>query len=152
MSVEGDLKKATNGWKAPALVREYGQDKKAQELFQEEAAVLAGYNYLPQTQSTESSHVHLGRDILTGGLTILLGKGSSKAKTIVTYQNAALTPAGRAAAAEHAAGMDADRAAAATVARTSAIEGLKGLADLRDRGVISEGDYEKKRKDLLKRI
>ncbi|HEY3408978.1 MAG TPA: SHOCT domain-containing protein [Propionicimonas sp.] len=145
MSVEGDLKGATKGWKLPTIVREYGQDSGGQKRFQEEAAILAKYNYLPHTQSTESGHTHVGRVIGTLGVAAVLGKGSSKAKTTVTYQNAALTPEGRAAA-------EAAKAGAASASKTEAMEQLKSLTELRDMGAISADEYEKKRKDLMKRF
>jgi hypothetical protein len=74
----------------------------------------------------------------TLGVAAVFGKGSSKAKTTVTYQNVALTPEGKAAA-------EAAKAEMANASKTEAMEQLKSLTELRDMGAISADEYEKKR-------
>jgi hypothetical protein len=64
MSVAGDLKKDSRDFTLPVLVRTYDANDKGQRRYQEEAAILGPYRYVPQTQSEGGGHIHAGRLLL----------------------------------------------------------------------------------------
>jgi hypothetical protein len=88
VSVEGDLKKATNNWSAPLLVRTYEDNQDGQKKLQADAGVMTAHGYEPQMQTQDGGHVHAGRLILTGGLSIFAGKRGirSGGKISITYK------------------------------------------------------------------
>ena len=85
-----DLKQATGSWSTPVLVRTY-EGKKAQATYQAEANLLGQHGYVPQTQTQDGGHVHVGRLLATGGWSILAGKKGIRSDTTmaVTYVKAA---------------------------------------------------------------
>lgn len=152
---QSELEKATRNWTLPAVMRTYEKrtekahwgpnlsivPKKVvevEEQFAEEAAILAERGYQPEMQSTEGSHLHAGRLILTGGLSIFAGRGGirSKGKLTVTYQRVA------------------DRAVAPSASEESSdpISQIRKLAELRDAGILSIEEFEAKKADLLSRM
>lgn len=141
MSIEGDLKKESRNWTLPVIVRIYENDKKGQKQFQEEAAILGRQGYAPQTQSGEGGHIHAGRLLLTGGLSIFAGGRGirSKGKLNVTYLK---VPVAVAPVPE----------SAPIVEAPDAMAQLRQLAELRDAGVITAEDFETKKSEILARI
>lgn len=133
MSTESDLRKETRDGTAAVVVRTYDTDDKGQRRFQEEAAILAANGYSPQTQSEEGGHIHAGRILMTGGLSVFAGRKGirSKGKLTVTYGR---TPA----------------TVAAPVDDPMAAIGR--LAELRDAGAITLEEFEAKKAEILARI
>jgi hypothetical protein len=88
MSVEGDLKKATNNWATPLLVRTYDDNGSGQKQMQAEAGVMTARGYEPQMTTQDGGHIHAGRLILTGGFSVLAGKKGirSGGKISITYK------------------------------------------------------------------
>lgn len=85
---EGRVAQLTRGWTAPVLVRSYESGAKGEAAFAHEAEILARHDYYPLGQSSEGSHLHAGRLILTGGLSIFAGRSGirSKGKLTVTFE------------------------------------------------------------------
>ena len=81
------LDKETNNWSKPVVVRQYDSNKKGAAAYEAEAAILLDYGYDIQSQAAEGSHLHAGRLLLTGGLSVFAGRGGirSKGKTTVTF-------------------------------------------------------------------
>ena len=81
------LSTSTGGWTVPILVRTYSANA-ADTTFQDEAIVLVKHGYRLTTQSGAGGHIHAGRLILTGGLSVLGGPDAirSKGSITVTYQ------------------------------------------------------------------
>jgi hypothetical protein len=133
MSTESDLRKETKDWSLPLVVRNYDTDDKGSRRFHEEAAILGANGYSPSTQSEEGGHIHAGRLLMTGGLSIFAGRKGirSKGKLTVTYSH---TPAPVAAN------------------EPSPVEQLRALAELRDAGLVTPEEYEAKRADLVARL
>lgn len=124
---ETRFERATGGWTSPVLVRTYTTNEEGNLRFQDEAAELAAHGYHPTTQSAEGSHIHAGRIVLTGGLSLLAGRSGTRSdgKLMVTYQKAnAATP--------------------------SLATELRALAALRDEGILTEGEFESRKQRLLR--
>jgi hypothetical protein len=83
----GRLEKATNGWTTPVIMRTY-EGKQATAEFETEAFVLALRGYEPDAQTADGGHIHAGRILLTGGLSIFAGSRGirSQGTTTVTYK------------------------------------------------------------------
>ena len=81
------LRGVTNGWSKPVVARQYDSDERGNASFEVEAAVLLAEGYTIQSQGAEGSHLHAGRLLLTGGLSVLAGRRGirSKGKVTVTY-------------------------------------------------------------------
>jgi hypothetical protein len=67
--------------------RRYDSNDKGQAAYADEATLLAGHGYKPSMQSSEGSHLHAGRLLMTGGLSVFAGRKGirSKGKLTVTY-------------------------------------------------------------------
>ena len=83
------LEKATKQFTAPLVMRQYDSGKE-DERFGAEAEVLLACGYVFETQSEAGSHLHAGRLLLTGGLSIFAGRAGirSKGKITVTFRRA----------------------------------------------------------------
>ena len=137
----------TNRWTSFAVLRQYGTDKTGQDLFALEVEVFGLHGYSPVTQSADSGHVHVGRLLLTGGLSVFAGKrGIRSDGTIsVTFQKA---PEPQPALLERTASdSQSDRSAG-----LDALAMLEKLGQLRDAGVLSAEEFETKKSDLLRRL
>ena len=77
------LKSATMSWTTPVLVRMY-EGKKSQETYQEEANLLGQHGYVPQAQTQDGGHVHVGRLLVTGGWSVLAGKRGIRSDSSMT--------------------------------------------------------------------
>jgi hypothetical protein len=62
------LSGASNGWTAPAVLRQYKNDEGGHAAFAKEVSIFGQHNYTPMTQSADGGHIHVGRLLLTGGL------------------------------------------------------------------------------------
>lgn len=82
------LSRETKQWTLPLLVKTYETNDAGNKLFQDEATLLLDHGYQPLAQSGEGSHLHAGRLILTGGLSVFAGRSGirSKGKVTVTFQ------------------------------------------------------------------
>ena len=82
-----DLGRITNSYTKPVVVRQYDSDDKGIERYENEAGVLLRNGYRIEGQDTQGSHIHAGRLILTGGLSVLAGRRGirSKGKVTVTF-------------------------------------------------------------------
>jgi hypothetical protein len=83
MDTFNSLKLATGSWSTPVLVRTY-EGKTAQAAYQEEANLLGRYGYVPQTQTQDGGHVHVGRLLVTGGWSVLAGKKGIRSDSSMT--------------------------------------------------------------------
>ena len=94
LALESELSDLTDAWTAPALVRVYPTTDDGDEDFQDDATVLDRHGYEASMQSLDGGHVHLGRLLLTGGLSILAGRAGirSQAEVSVTFQRRDPTP------------------------------------------------------------
>lgn len=137
---EHELQAATRGWTAPIIVRTYESSSQGEAEFAKDAAILTRHHYQPTMQSAEGSHLHAGRLLLTGGLSVLAGRRGirSKGKLTVTYQKVA-HPAAASAAAPRA-------------ERSDPAEQIRKLAELRDEGILTPEEFEAKKADLLRRM
>ncbi len=138
--VRDSLADASHGWTLPAVMRQYESNPKGEALFAEESAIFADHRYYPAMQSAEGSHLHAGRLLLTGGLSIFAGRKGirSKGKLTVTFQRAVPTPA--------------PTLEPRPVAEPSVIDKLQTLGELRDAGLIAEDEFSSKKAELLDRL
>ena len=83
--------KATKGWTLPLVIRTYGAGADGEALLERESALFIDHGYEPMGVSEDGGHIHAGRLILTGGLSIFAGKAGirSGGKRTVTWRLAA---------------------------------------------------------------
>jgi hypothetical protein len=144
VSVEGDLQKATQWWSLPLVVRNYDSGNKGQRTYQEEAVVLGRRGYLPHGQTEDGGHVHVGRLLLTGGLSIFAGGRGirSAGKLTVTFVKQAV-PAPTPPPAP---------IVPAPSTKPDPYKAILALAELRDKGIVTTEEYEAKKAEILSRI
>ena len=118
---------------------------------QREATLFQAKGYTLAAQSEAGSHLNAGRLLMTGGLSILAGRGGTRSKgaTTVTFTGGL----GRRQA--PAPSMELPRPAAPAAAApvpppSDVLERLTALADLRDRGLVTEDDFASKKADLVR--
>lgn len=145
-----ELEKVTRNWTLPAVMRTYEKQRQrahwgpgmsvvpakvteVEEQFAEEAAILAEHGYQPAMQSAEGSHLHAGRLLLTGGLSMFAGRGGirSKGKLSVTYHRIAET---------------------ASDEPSDPVKQLRKLAELRDAGILTTAEFDTKKAEILGRM
>jgi hypothetical protein len=99
LAVDRILAEKSNDWTAPAVLRQYSNDADGQDAFAEEVEAFGFHGYTPDTQAVDGGHVHVGRLLLTGGLSVLAGKGGirSDGTITVTYKRAVEIPRNRSA-------------------------------------------------------
>lgn len=88
--------KATGDWTLPLVMRTYPTDDKGQALFGRESELFLAHGYEPLGMTEDGGHVHAGRLILTGGLSIFAGKRGIRAggkHTVTWRREAARAPA-----------------------------------------------------------
>ena len=129
--VEGDLAMATRNWTSPMVMRSYGSGD--DDALRREAQVFGEHGYEASMQSEDGGHVHVGRLLLTGGLSMLAGQRGvrSGGKRTLTWQRP--IPSATSGAAE-------------------VIEQVRQLGALRDAGLITTEEFEAKKADLLGRL
>ena len=137
----------TNGWTMPGVVRQYSNNPDGQARFAREAEVFGLHGYSPTTQSTDGGHVHVGRLLMTSGLSILAGKKGirSDGTITVTFQKA---PEPQPAPVDR---TDSDNQSGRSPG-LDALAMLEKLGQLRDVGVLSADEFETKKADLLRRL
>lgn len=86
-----ELNKLTKGWTNPLIMRTYAAGHKGEEALVKESAVFIPNGYEPTMMSEEGGHVHVGRLLLTGGVSILAGKRGirSNGKRTITWRRSA---------------------------------------------------------------
>lgn len=143
MDVYAELDRATGRWSLPVVIRTYKRDRKGEEQMHEEVRLLAIKHYEPATQSGDGGHIHAGRLLMTGGLSIFAGRSGirSKGDVTITFRKIA--------AAAPSAAFDPPVQAQPV---DDPLGKLQALAEMRDRGLISEADYQAKKIELLSRI
>jgi hypothetical protein len=143
VNVYDDLDRATSRWTLPVVIRTYKRDRDGEARMHEEVRLLSIKHYEPTTQSQDGGHVHAGRLIMTGGLSILAGRAGirSKGDVTITFRKVAT------------AAPSAPVNSPSEIPREDdPIAKLRALADMRERGLISETDYEAKKTELLSRL
>lgn len=74
---------ATHNWASPVVVRTY-KGKNASKELEAEAQLFALRGYAPQGQGADGGHIHVGRLLMTGGLSVLAGRGGIRSKNSIT--------------------------------------------------------------------
>jgi hypothetical protein len=138
LNEERELRHLSKGWSLPILVRTYESNPKGEAAFTAEAAILGRHRYQPSMQSAEGSHLHAGRLLLTGGLSVFAGRRGirSKGKLTVTFQRVAGEPSTRVAAQE----------------QDDPVSQIRKLAELRDAGILTDDEFTAKKAELLGRM
>lgn len=136
--LEAELEDETESWTVSVLVRGYASNDEGLEDYEDEALLLADHGYLPTTQSVDGGHVHVGRLLLTAGLSVLAGKRGirSDGTLTVTFRK---TP-----------DASTSRVAGNQAAHSASIEErLTVLKGLRDAGQIDDAEYKAQRARIL---
>ena len=109
--------------------------------------LLGIHGYSPIMQTSDGGHVHVGRLLLTGGLSVFAGKRGirSDGTITVTFQRA---PAPQPAPVDR---TDSDSQSGRSRG-LDALAMLEKLGQLRDAGVLSAEEFETKKGDLLGRL
>jgi Short C-terminal domain len=146
-SLEASLAVASHAWTAPVVLRQYRNDKDGRTLFAQDIEVFGLFGYTPATQTEDGGHVHVGRLLMTGGLSIFAGKRGvrSDGTIAVTFQKSPDQPA--AASASTGSGE-----ASSSAAGVDALAMLEKLGQLHDAGVLTEVEFETKKAELLARL
>lgn len=94
MSIASDLEKTIGKWTMPLVLRTYDTNAKGDAAFQNEGAVFMAHGYDAANMSEDGGHIHAGRLLLTGGLSIFAGKKGirSGGTRTVTWKRAAVIP------------------------------------------------------------
>jgi hypothetical protein len=82
------LGELTRSWTQPLVMRTYETNVKGEALFADEAAAFVEHGYEASMMSEEGGHIHAGRLLLTGGLSIVAGKKGIRAggKHTITWK------------------------------------------------------------------
>ncbi len=83
-----DLEKATRNWTLPLVMRSYDSNAKGERQFASESVLFTEHGYDASNLSEQGGHLHAGRLLLTGGLSIFAGKRGIRAggKRTVTWK------------------------------------------------------------------
>jgi hypothetical protein len=128
--IEGLLQGLTGGWMLGAVTRTYPGNDEGRKVFAAETQLLAAHGYRVTSQSQDGGHIHAGRLIATGGLSVLAGQGGTRAKgsITVTFEKVAAAPA------------------------DGPMEQLKKLGELRDAGILTQAEFDSKKTEILQRL
>lgn len=74
---------ATNNWTSALVVRTY-EGKNAAKDFEEEGNLFSLRGYSIEGQTSDGGHIHAGRLLLTGGLSIFAGRAGTRSKNKMT--------------------------------------------------------------------
>ena len=101
-------------------------------MFQDESDVLAEHGYSAKLQTDDGGHVHVGRLLMTGGLSAFAGRRGirSKGKYSVTFEKGAPQPS------------------AAAQQSPDIPDQLRKLAELRDAGILTPEEFDAKKASL----
>lgn len=127
---ERELEEATRSWTLPTVMRTFEAGDKQERLFALEGSILDDHGYEALMQDADGGHVHVGRLLLTGGLSVLAGRKGirSKGKMTVTF-----------------------RRRPASAPQPDLAEQLQKLAALRDQGILTNEEFAAKKAELLAR-
>ena len=91
------LESATNVWTKPVVMRRYASNERGTAVFEREAEILLARGYRIESRDAEGGHLHAVRLLLTGGLSILGGRGGirSRGMLVVTFRKADTDPQDR---------------------------------------------------------
>jgi hypothetical protein len=83
-----ELNKLTKGWTNFLITRTYVAGQKGEEALVQEAGIFIPNGYEPSTATEDGGHIHVGRLLLTGGLSIFAGKHGirSNGKRTITWR------------------------------------------------------------------
>jgi len=143
MDVYIELERATGRWTMPVVVRTYRRDRQGEDQMREELRLLAVKHYEPATQSQDGDHVHAGRLIMTGGLSIFACRSGIRSKGDITITFRRVSAPASAAASSPPVEIQRDE---------DPLTKLQALAEMRERGLINETEYEAKKTELLARM
>lgn len=126
-----ELAHLTQAWTLPMLTRTYQGSDAGRRLLEAESQVLGLHGYVPAGQSQDGGHIHAGRILMTGGLSVLAGSHGTRAKGSITatFHKAQAVPAA-----------------------VDPMEQLRKLGELRDAGVLTSAEFETKKAELLSRL
>lgn len=130
--VGDQLAHLTQTWTLPTITRTYEGNEAGRRRLDIEAQVLGLHGYVPVGQSEDGGHIHAGRLLLTGGLSVLVGESGTRAKGTITVMF--------------------HKEQAAPAAATDPMEQLRKLGELRDAGVVTDAEFETKKAELLARL
>lgn len=134
--LEDDLFDATGGRTSPSVVRTFVASEEGDEDLADELEVLGQHDYEASLQTSEGSHVHVGRLLLTGGLSILAGRSGirSQGRVTVTFQRR----------------IEADLPTSQAGTSPSDLVGsLERLAALRDAGHLTNAEFDAAKASIL---
>lgn len=119
-----ELERLTQNWTAPVVIRTY-EGKQAAEQFEQEMHVFVTNGYMADSQREDGGHVHVGRLLATGGLSILAGRAGirSKGRVTVTFRRAV------------------ERSTEPIVAPTDLAAQLERLAALHSKGALTDEEF-----------
>jgi hypothetical protein len=127
-----ELAHASQAWTLPLLTRIYEGNDAGRHRLEAEGQILGLHGYMPASQSEDGGHIHAGRLLLTGGLSVLAGSKGTRAKGSITVTFHKTQPA-------------------PTVV-SDPMEQLRKLGELRDAGVLTNAEFEAKKADMLGRL
>ncbi len=133
---ESEIRSATRDWTAQSLVRDYEAGDDGRYRLDGEMNILEFHGYEAEAQSEDGGHIHVGRILMTGGLSVLAGSQGtrSKGRLSVTFKRMT-TPAA-------VPGPDLEDV---TVA-------MRKLAELHDLGILTDAEFSAKKSELLARM
>jgi hypothetical protein len=129
-----ELAGLTMNWTQPSLTRTYESTDSGRALFAAEAQLLGMFDYVPSGQSEDGGHVHAGRLLLTGGLSVFAGQSGIRSKGSITTTYLKTTTS------------------SSPKPPADSLEQLRQLGVLRDSGVLTEGEFTAKKAEILARI
>jgi hypothetical protein len=133
---DANLHQATNGGTVPVVVRRYAFGQAGDQLFQIESEILLSHGYEAFLQSEQGGHIHAGRLLLTGGLSVFAGsRGTRSGSTLtVSFRKA-----------------DADMTPPPSPA-LDIPDQIRKLGDLHRDGILTSEEFEAKKAELLGRL
>lgn len=81
---EARLESATNLWTKAVVMRRYEPNERGAAVFRREATILEARGYRTESQDAEGSHLHAGRLLPTGGLSVLAGRRGIRSRGMLT--------------------------------------------------------------------
>lgn len=81
---EALLESVTNVWTKTVVMRRYESNERGAAVFRREAQILQAQGYRTESQEAEGSHLHAGRLLLTGGLSVLAGRRGIRSRGMLT--------------------------------------------------------------------
>ena len=137
--LEDELRGLTSDWTADSVVRTFARDDAGVEDYEDEATVLGAHGYRPSTQSEDPGHIHIGRLLLTSGLSVLAGRRGIRSDGSLTVIFSKTTDG------------PASQPGAASVS-DDPLATIERLGRLRDAGLLTQEEFERKKAELLDRL